>query len=82
MVVNKTDKKEKKSAPKDEVNAALDKIFDAITVVMTSEEERRKITLDRVDATLNALFDAINSAKTDGKKTKIPDFRRMLTGED
>ena len=70
----------KKTVNKTEVDAALDKIFSGITSAL-SKDERHKISLDRIDETLGALFDAINRASYEGKKTKIPDFKRILSGD-
>ena len=81
MINSEIDNKAK-LASKEEVDAALDKIFNSFTSVITTEKERKKISLEVVDETLAELFDAINSARVNGKQTKIPDFRRILTDED
>lgn len=65
-----------KTISKEEIEVALDKIFNSVSSAINEKE--RKITLDSVDKTLNALFDAVNKASTEGKKIKIPNFSEIL----
>lgn len=67
-----------KKTSKEEVDLAINKIFDSMNEAL-SEENKHKITLDKVDETLNVLFDAINRAQTEGGSTDIPDFKKILT---
>jgi len=80
MVVLSKEESETKTAPKEEVDLALNKIFAEMTKAL-EERESKKITLEKVDETLNALFEAINETKYEGKKTKVPDFTRIISGD-
>ncbi len=63
-------------AYKDEVEATLDKIFNAARQAIKANANN--ITLDNVDNTLGALFEAISQANKQGNKAKVPDFRKFL----
>lgn len=66
---------------KEEVDAAINKIFDNMNEALNSERSS-KVSLTKVDETLNALFEAINRAKQEGNNINIPDFRKILSGEE
>ena len=69
-----------KTVSKEEVDSALNKIFAEMTKAL-EEKKSNKITLDKIDETLDALFEAINQSKFEGKNTKIPDFKRIISGD-
>ncbi len=68
------------SVTKEEIDAALDKIFNEVSKAI-SQNAKNKIQLERVDETLDALFQAVNEAQQKGKDARIPDFKRIMLGE-
>jgi nucleoid DNA-binding protein len=80
MVVLSKEELESKTVSRAEVDEALNKIFTEMNQAL-AEKSPEEVTRDKVDETLNALFEAINQSKYEGKKTKVPDFKRIINGE-
>jgi nucleoid DNA-binding protein len=80
MVVLSEELAKQKQVPKDEVDIALEKLFTGVEKAI-KEYDRQKVSIEKVDAALDALFDAINRSPYEGNNLKIPDFKRILTGE-
>lgn len=67
------------SLEKEEVNQALERIFDsAAQAIQQVKKENAKVTLEQVDATLRALFDAVNAVSDSGGAKNVPDFTKTL----
>ena len=80
MVVLSKERQEAKTAEKGEIDQTLNKIFTEMNKAL-AEKEPNEIERDRINKVLNELIDAVNQSAYDGKKTKIPDFKRIIDDE-
>lgn len=80
MVVLSKETEEAKTAEKEEINETLNRIFAEMNKAL-ADKNPEEIAKDRIDETMNALFEAVNRSTYEGKKTKIPDFKRIINGE-
>ncbi|PIR38970.1 MAG: hypothetical protein COV35_04625 [Alphaproteobacteria bacterium CG11_big_fil_rev_8_21_14_0_20_39_49] len=80
MVVLSKEEEQAKTAAKEEINETLNRIFAQMNKAL-ADKSPDEIAKERIDETLNALFEAVNQSTYQGKKTKIPDFKRIINGE-
>lgn len=80
MVVLSKEDQEAQTATKEEIDQALNRIFTEMNKAL-AEKKPDEIAKDKIDKVMNELFEAVNQSPYEGKKTKIPDFKRIINDE-